>query len=43
LAAKDEPLTAELRALLADRPSMAANYAAALAVLAILALMVFKP
>lgn len=33
----------ELRALLSDRPSLAANYGAAVAVLAILALMVFKP
>ncbi len=43
LAAQDAPATAELRALLDDRPSRAANYAAAVAVLAILALMVFKP
>ena len=43
LASQDAPATAELRALLDDRPSRAANYAAAVAVLAILALMVFKP
>ncbi len=43
LAARGEPASDELRTLLADRPSLAANYAAALCVLAILALMVFKP
>jgi uncharacterized membrane protein len=43
LAAQDAPANAELRALLDDRPSLAANYAAAVAVLAVLALMVFKP
>ena len=43
LAADDEPANADLRALLSHRPSLAANYGAALAVLAILALMVFKP
>jgi hypothetical protein len=32
-----------LRTLLADRRSLAASYAATLAVLAILALMVFRP
>ena len=38
------PATVEVAArLLDDRPSRAANYAAAVAVLAILALMVFKP
>lgn len=43
LAARGEAATGELRALLADRLSLAANYGAALCVLAILALMVFKP
>ena len=43
LAARGEPATDELRALLTDRPSLAANYTAAICVLAILALMVFKP
>lgn len=43
LAGDDQPASHELRALLADRLSLAANYGAALAVLAILALMVFKP
>jgi uncharacterized membrane protein len=43
LAERGEPASDELRALLADRPSLAANYAAALCVLGILALMVFKP
>jgi uncharacterized membrane protein len=43
LAAEGAPSDPRLRALLDDRPSQAANYAAALAVLAILALMVFKP
>jgi uncharacterized membrane protein len=43
LAGRGEPATDELRGLLADRPSLAANYAAAACVLAILALMVFKP
>jgi uncharacterized membrane protein len=43
LTRRDEPASAELRALLSDRPSLAANYAAALIVVAILALMVFKP
>jgi uncharacterized membrane protein len=43
LAAEDEPVSAELRALLDDRLSLAANYASAAAVLAILVLMVFKP
>jgi uncharacterized membrane protein len=43
LAAQNAPPSAELRALLAHRPSIAANYGAGLAVLAILALMVFKP
>jgi uncharacterized membrane protein len=43
LAAENAPANDELRALLADRRSRGANYAAALAILAILALMVFKP
>jgi len=43
LAAEDAPASAELRALLDDRLSLAANYASAAAVLAILVLMVFKP
>lgn len=43
LAAAAEPETPELRALLDDRASRAANYLSALALLAILWLMVFKP
>lgn len=43
LAAKDAPVSAELRALLNDPLSLAVNYASAAAVLAILVLMVFKP
>ena len=43
LAADDAPATPEVRALLDDRVSLVANYASALAVLAILVLMVFKP
>ena len=43
LAAAGAPASAELRELLADRRSLAANYAASVAVLAILALMVFQP
>jgi uncharacterized membrane protein len=43
LAAEDAPASVELRALLDDRLSLAANYASAAAVLAILVLMVFKP
>lgn len=43
LAEGDEPANAELRGLLDDRLSLAANYASAALVLAILALMVFKP
>jgi uncharacterized membrane protein len=43
LAAAGAPASPELRALLADRRSLAANYAASVAVLAILALMVFRP
>ena len=38
-----EPETPELRALLDDPASRAANYLSALAVLGILALMAFKP
>lgn len=40
---RDEPLSSELRMLLDDRRSRAVNYASLLAVVAILALMVFKP
>lgn len=43
LAAEAAPASAELRALLDDRLSLAANYASAAVVLAILVLMVFKP
>ncbi len=43
LAADGAPANLELRALLDDRLSLATNYAAAVVVLAILALMVFKP
>jgi uncharacterized membrane protein len=43
LAARGEPASDQLRALLTDRPSLIANYTAALCVLGILALMVFKP
>ena len=43
LAAEDAPASAELRALINDPLSLAANYTSAAAVLAILALMVFKP
>lgn len=43
LAAQDAPVSAELRALLDDRLSRAANYTSAAAVVAILVLMVFKP
>ncbi len=43
LAADAAPANAELRALLDDRLSLAANYASAAVVLAILALMIFKP
>jgi uncharacterized membrane protein len=43
LAAAGAPASPELRALLADRRSLAAHYAASVAVLAILALMVFRP
>ncbi len=43
LAEEGEPVSGELRALLDDPVSLAANYASAAAVLAILVLMVFKP
>jgi uncharacterized membrane protein len=43
LRADGAPASPELRALLDDRVAAAANYASALAVLAILVLMVFKP
>jgi uncharacterized membrane protein len=43
LAAQGSPASAELRALLNDRLSLAANYASAALVLGILVLMVFKP
>jgi uncharacterized membrane protein len=43
LAGEDGPVSTELRALLNDPLSLAANYTSAAAVLAILVLMVFKP
>jgi uncharacterized membrane protein len=43
LAADGAAISSQLRALLDDRGSLAANYASAAAVLAILILMVFKP
>jgi len=43
LAEADEPVNDELRTCLADRVSRAINYTSLLAVIAILALMVFKP
>lgn len=43
LAADDAPVSAELRALLDHRPTLAANYLAALVLIAIVGLMVFKP
>lgn len=43
LAADGEPVSDELRALLDDPAGLAANYLAALLLLAIVALMVFKP
>lgn len=43
LADEARPASPELKALLDDRLSLAANYASAVLVLAILALMVFKP
>jgi hypothetical protein len=42
LATRQESASEELRALMSDRASLAANYAAALIVLVILGLMVFK-
>jgi uncharacterized membrane protein len=43
LAAERAPVNAELRALLDDRATLAVNYLSALLLLAIIALMVFKP
>jgi len=43
LAAEHAPATPELRSLLDDRTALAANYLSALLLLAIVALMVFKP
>jgi uncharacterized membrane protein len=43
LAADDAPVSAELRALLDHRPTLAANYLSALLLIAIVGLMVFKP
>lgn len=43
LAAQDAPISAELRALLNDRAALAQNYMALLLVLAIVAVMCFKP
>ncbi|MGZ6643284.1 MAG: DUF2269 family protein [Solirubrobacteraceae bacterium] len=43
LAGDGQPVSAELRALLDDRRSRAANYGSLVVVLAILVLMVFKP
>ncbi len=43
LAGEGAPVSAELRALLDDRRALAANYLSALLLLAIVALMVFKP
>jgi uncharacterized membrane protein len=43
LAADGASSSPELRALLDDRPTLAANYASALMLVAIIALMVFKP
>jgi len=43
LATDGRPASDELRALLDDRRALAVNYASALAILAILVLMVFKP
>jgi len=43
LAADGAPVSDELRALLDDRATLAANYFSALMLLAIIALMVFKP
>ena len=43
LAADGQPVTDELRELLANRPALLANYASALVMVAILVLMVWKP
>lgn len=43
LAARGAPVSAELRALLDDRVSLAANYASLALILVIVGLMVFKP
>ena len=43
LAADGEPVSGDLRALLDDRATLAVNYVSALLLLAIIALMVFKP
>ena len=43
LAAEQAPVNDELRALLDDRATLATNYVSALMLLAIIALMVFKP
>jgi uncharacterized membrane protein len=43
LAADEAPVSPELRALLDDRPTLAANYLSALLLVAIVGLMVFKP
>jgi uncharacterized membrane protein len=43
LAEEEQPPTAKLRELLDDRASLAANYLASLAIVAIVALMVWKP
>ena len=43
LAERGEPVSVELRALLADRATIAANYASAAIAVAVLVLMVFKP
>ncbi len=43
LAGRDEPISDELRALLDDPVSLAANYVSGVVVLAIVVLMVFKP
>jgi len=43
LASEGKPASPELRALLDDRPTLTINYLSALLLLAIIALMVFKP
>jgi uncharacterized membrane protein len=43
LASEGKPASQELRALLDDRPTLTINYLSALLLLAIIALMVFKP